>query len=205
MIGVVDYGRGNLFSIRHALEHLGLPNVISADPDVLAATDRILLPGVGAFGDAIAALHQRGLFAMLQDTARAGKPLVGICLGMQLLADEGFEFGRHEGLGLIPGSVSRLPEGNGEDRVRIPNVGWRELHHAGNDPWFDGRNSSTLCYFVHSFEFKTEAPEDTAATITLNGAEVAAIVRRKNVSGFQCHPEKSGPAGLALLKSSLTQ
>jgi imidazole glycerol-phosphate synthase subunit HisH len=188
-VTVVDYGRGNLFSLEQALRHVGADVHITSRPDELRAADRVILPGVGAFGDAGAALRARGLDGPLVEVAREGRPLLGICVGCQLLLDEGEEFGRHPGLGLVPGVVRRLPEG----AVRIPNVGWRRLEPAA------GSAFTGMVYFVHSYAPYARDEADVAATIALNGQRVPAALRRGSIVGVQFHPEKSGPVGLSLL------
>lgn len=196
MISVVDYGRGNLYSIAQALSALGVEHRISADPVDVASASRIVLPGVGAFGDAMAALDRAALVAPLQAAAASGTPILGICLGMQLLADESSEFGSHRGLGLIPGAVSRLPEG----AMRIPNVGWRRLEWRDSVIAAAGRMVDPMVYFVHSFAFEPNDPEQVVAHIRFNDATPAAIVRNGSVVGMQFHPEKSADTGLALLE-----
>jgi glutamine amidotransferase len=201
LIVVVDFGRGNLFSISQALNLLGAEHSISADPADIAMADRIVLPGVGAFGDAMAALDRGRLVAPLRAAARAGTPVLGICLGMQLLADGSTEFGDHRGLGLVPGSVDRLSTGP----MRIPNVGWRALQwRAGGAPDAAGVSLDAMVYFVHSYGFDAESSEDVVASTRFNDAAPAAIVKRGAVVGMQFHPEKSAETGLALLKWFLT-
>lgn len=200
MIHVVDYGRGNLFSLSQALRHLGVEHRVTSDPAEIAGAARVILPGVGAFGDAMAGLTDRGLVAPLQALARKGVPLLGICVGMQLLVDGSDEFGSHAGLGLIPGWVRRLPEGSGApDDIRIPNVGWRRLEVAPQGALAD-LPPDTMVYFVHSFAPVLAEEQDRLATIRVNGARISAAIKRGSVSGFQFHPEKSGPAGLDLLR-----
>lgn len=203
MIAVVDYGRGNLYSIAQALSHLGEPHEITADPARVAAADRILLPGVGAFGDAMAALTQRGLVEPLRRAAGNGVPLLGICLGMQMLVDESEEFGRHQGLGLIAGAVRRLPEGEGPDAHRLPNVGWRTLEPRADDGLLAGLPGKAMVYFVHSYAPRLADPAHVAATILFNGEHVPVIIRRGSILGFQFHPEKSGEIGLELIRRFL--
>ena len=204
MIAVVDYGRGNLFSIGQALRHLDAPHEIASDPARVACADRIILPGVGAFGDAMAGLGARGLVEPIRDQARRGIPLLGICIGMQMLCDESEEFGRHAGLGLVPGKVRRLPDGgDAAGSIRIPNVGWRRLHHAAGDPLFAGLDGDPTVYFVHSYVPVADDGRDVAATIPINGIDAAAILRRRNILGYQFHAEKSGPVGLALIRRFL--
>lgn len=200
MITVVDYGRGNLFSIGQALRHLEADYRISSDPEAVRAADRIVLPGVGAFGDARAGLEERSLIEPLREAAERGVPLLGICVGAQLLLTCGEEFGHHGGLDLIPGVVKRLPEPSDDsDAIRIPNVGWRPLKPSPSDDFMDSEDDGSMVYFVHSFAPVVENPSHAAATITVNGADVPAIVHRDNVLGFQFHSEKSGPIGLGLI------
>ena len=191
MISVVDYGRGNLFSIGQAMRRLGAGYEITDDPERIRNAERIVLPGVGAFGDAMHMLGQRNLVGPIREAAVRGTPLLGICVGMQLLASHSDEFGSHEGLGLIPGKVRCLPEGGD---IRVPNVGWRTLKPVGDFALPDG----TMMYFVHSY---APFPDDTAnvvATTEINGEDIPAIIRKGRVVGCQFHPEKSGSAGLTL-------
>ncbi len=197
MIVIVDYGRGNLFSISQALHVLGVEHSISADPADIAKANGIVLPGVGAFGDAMAALDRAQLVTPLRDAASSGTPMLGICLGMQLLANESSEFGEHRGLGLIPGTVHRLPTGH----MRIPNVGWRALQWVTTEiPEAAGTSPDDMVYFVHSYGFNVENPDDVVASTHFNCAGPAAIVKRGAVVGMQFHPEKSAGTGLALIK-----
>lgn len=198
---VVDYGRGNLFSLGQALRHLGANPVVSGDPAEVERATRIIFPGVGAFGDAMKGLQSRGLVEALRAAATAGTPILGICIGCQLLLTKGEEFGEFDGLNLIPGRVRRLPEPvNGEiAAIRIPNVGWRQVAVRGRAPVLSALRETDLMYFVHSYAPSPERAEDIAATIAVNGTDIPVAVRRKNVLGVQFHPEKSGPAGLRLL------
>ncbi len=207
MIVVVDYGRGNLFSISQALQHLRVDYIISDRPDDLAAADRILFPGVGAFGDAMRGLVDRGLVEPLLDAVRSGKPVLGICVGCQLLLSRGEEFGLHQGLDLIPGTVSRLPDARPGDpeAIRIPNVGWRRLDVRPGAPILGSLKPDDWMYFVHSFAPMVEDPRHIAATIQVNGQAVPAAICRDNVFGVQFHPEKSGPAGLKMLARFLRE
>ncbi len=199
MIVIVDYGRGNLFSLGQALRHVGAEYTVSADADEIIAAPRLILPGVGAFGDAMRTLAERGLVEPIRRAVGRGVPFLGICIGMQLLCSESEEFGRHQGFGFIPGTVTRLTEG---DETRIPNIGWRSLNPAP-DGFLRDLAAGTMAYFVHSYAPETEDPADVAATIRINGKEVPAVIRRDNVIGYQFHPEKSGPAGLDLLRRFL--
>ena len=197
-VTVVDYGRGNLFSIARALDYLGVAHQVSETSSGVAAAECIILPGVGAFGDAMQGLRERDLIAPLVATARAGTPILGICQGMQVLVAQSEEFGLHGGLDLIPGTVKRLPEGGSDpDAIRIPNVGWRTLNGVRDDPV--AGTPDEMYYFVHSFTPILTDRAHVVATVSVNGFEAAAIIRRDNIYGVQFHPEKSGPAGLALL------
>ena len=207
-IAVIDHGRGNLFSIARALDHIGASYRVTADPAAVAAAEALILPGVGAFRDAMAALTRAGLTEPITRAAEAGTPLLGICLGMQLLFDRSTEFGESDGLGLIPGRVERLPEGDGgREETRIPNVGWRRLEVNGvpgrYDPLTAAIAPGAMFYFVHSYVPAPEDPADVLATIPVNGRDAAVMVRRGNVAGCQFHPEKSAAAGLTLLKGFL--
>ncbi|MBI3616074.1 MAG: imidazole glycerol phosphate synthase subunit HisH [Candidatus Omnitrophica bacterium] len=207
---IVDYGSGNLFSIERALHSLGAEVEISADPDALRRAPGVILPGVGAFGDGMKNLREKGLLTPLAEYAQSGLPLLGICLGMQLLFTESQEFGRHEGLGLIPGKVVNLrptdPQGR---RVKIPHVGWSQLMCPPSRPhWNDtilmGLPVGEAMYFVHSF---IPVPEDSAvvAQMIYGGHLYCAVVERRNMIGCQFHPEKSGPVGLRFLRNFLTR
>ena len=201
MIIVVDYGRGNLFSLGQALRHLGAVYEVSSDPARVIAAERIILPGVGAFGDAMRGLIDRGLVEALKSAAAKGTPLLGICVGCQLLLSRGEEFGRNDGLGLISGTVARLPRPRDGDpaAIRIPNVGWRHLSVRPSAPVLEVLSDADLMYFVHSYAPMVADPDAIAATIHVNGADIPVAVHRGNVVGVQFHPEKSGAAGLKLL------
>lgn len=198
---VIDHGRANLFSLCHALAHLGIPFAVSAEPARIAGATRLFLPGVGAFGDVMKGLRERGLVEPLLAAIAGRVPVLGICVGMQILAEASEEFGRHPGLGVLEGEVRRLPDlPPGERGIRVPNVGWRALAVRGGDPVLGDLALNTMAYFVHSYAFAPKHDSDVAATIDFNGRPVAAVVRRGHVMGFQFHPEKSGPAGLALIR-----
>ena len=201
MIVVIDYGRGNLYSLSRALGHVGAVHTVTDAPDALNTADEIVLPGVGAFADTMAALHERRLVEPIQTAVARGIPLLGICLGMQVLATAGEEFGRHAGLGLVPGVVRLLPRPTAGDPggVRIPNVGWRGLEARRADPLTEGLPDNAMMYFVHSFGMFPSTDDDVIATVPINGIDVPAIVRRGAVTGCQFHPERSGETGLALL------
>lgn len=203
MIAVVDYGRGNLFSIGNALRHLEIPFMIAQHPEQILSAERILLPGVGAFGDAMQGLASRQLVEPLTKAARRGVPLLGICLGMQLLAETSDEFGGHTGLSLIPGHVTRLATGNSEESERVPNIGWRNLNFRvpGQPPFESLGDRRPAAYFLHSYGFFPADASDVVATVSFNNTTPAAIVRRGTIMGYQFHPEKSGTDGLELLKA----
>ncbi len=204
MIAIVDYGRGNLFSIERAMAVVGGDCRITCEPRELAAATAIILPGVGAFGDAMAGLRQRDLIAPLCDAAGSGTPLLGICLGMQLLFDGSTEFGSHEGLGLIPGRVARLPAADAATGgQRIPNVGWRRLGRRDGSALLSSCGADAMFYFVHSYVPEPASDGDVIGSLDFNGRKVAVLVERGRVFGCQFHPEKSGPEGLKLLREFL--
>lgn len=205
MISIIDYGRGNLYSIQQALKYLNAESIITNKPAEIIASDRIILPGVGAFGAAMQDLADKDLISPLLEAVTIGKPLLGICLGMQILGDRGEEFGDHKGLGLIPGVVKRLPKGSREETaMRIPNTGWRLTKRNLNDPEMAQSPESNWLYYVHSYSFAVEDASYLTATIDFNGSQIAAAVRRNNILGYQFHPEKSGAEGLEYLNKFLS-
>jgi glutamine amidotransferase len=195
MIAIVNYGLGNLRSVQKALERVGSKAVVTDDPAILEQAQGILLPGVGAFGDAMASLRSRRLQEPVLRQVADGKPLLGICLGMQLLFDESEEMGRHQGLGLLPGRVVRFPKGD----LRVPHVGWNEFRQVRGG-LLAGIVDGAYAYFVHSYFAVPAEPMDVLAT-TEYGLEFAAVVGRNSVYGAQFHPEKSQEVGLQLLKN----
>ena len=195
MIAIVDYGAGNLRSVELALARLGVHTRVTADPDMLALADGLILPGVGAFSDAMAALGRSGTIPAVLEAVGAGRPLLGICLGMQLLLDGSEEGPGVPGLGLIPGEVRRLP-GCG---LKIPHMGWNSLQ-IRNNPLFSREESETYVYFVHSYHAQGVEEGDIIATCEY-GYPFTAAVRRGNVFGTQFHPEKSGGVGLNILRA----
>jgi glutamine amidotransferase len=200
-VAVVDYGMGNLDSVRRALEVCGATVAVTDDPADLADADRIVLPGVGAFAMAMDHLRDRGLADALRDQVLdQGAPFLGICLGMQLLATTGSEHGRHEGLGWIGGSVDRLVPTEADPRV--PHVGWNEVHPTVDHPIFAGVEPDRDCYFVHSYAFACSDPADSLATTPYAGG-FTSVVGRDNVVGVQFHPEKSQQVGQQLLRNFL--
>jgi len=199
MIAIIDYGVGNLFSLKSSLAMIGAQAVVSGEADVIRAADRIILPGVGAFGDARKKLADTGLDRILLEEAARGKPVMGICLGMQMLFDKSFEYGEHEGLGLIPGEVvpmaGRLPEG-----LKVPHIGWNALNIGKPDhPLMKYTKAGDCVYFVHSF-YAENCKAHTLATAEY-GIDVTAAVAKDNVMGCQFHPEKSGTVGLNILRA----
>lgn len=198
MVAIIDYGVGNLFSLQSSLAAVGAEAVVTSDPCVIRDADRILLPGVGAFGDAITKLRKSGLADVVTEQARAGKPLLGICLGMQLLFEKSYEYGEHEGLGLIQGEVRPIADVIPED-LKIPHIGWNALHLRGASPLFRYLKEGDCVYFVHSF-YGANCDASVIATAEY-GAELTAAVACKNVYGCQFHPEKSGAVGLNILRA----
>ena len=198
MIAIVDYGVGNLFSLNSSLEMIGAESIVTADPDVLRSADKILLPGVGAFEDAAGKLRESGLAELLKELAAEGKPLLGICLGMQMLFEKSYEYGEHEGLGLIPGNVRPIRDVIPED-YKIPHIGWNGLHLKQENPLFRYVKEGDCVYFVHSF-YAADCDDAVIATAEY-GAELTAAVAKGNVYGCQFHPEKSGNVGLSILKA----
>ena len=198
MIAIVDYGVGNLFSLNSSLQMIGAESIVTADPAVLRSADKILLPGVGAFEDAARKLQDSGLGDLLKELAAEGKPLLGICLGMQMLFEKSFEYGEHQGLGLIPGNVRPIRDVIPAD-YKIPHIGWNALRMKGESPIFKYVKEGDCVYFVHSF-YAADCDADVIATVEY-GAELTAAVARGNVYGCQFHPEKSGNVGLNILKA----
>ena len=199
MIAIIDYGVGNLFSLCSSLRFLGLPAEVTRDPAALARAERIILPGVGAFGDAKAKLDAAGLIPLLR-TESARKPLLGICLGMQLLFDSSSEYGVHPGLGLVPGQVTDLRQDLKDPSLKVPHMGWNSLEILRSDPLFRYLSPGESVYYVHSFYAAGCAPH-TLAVSHYGNVAVPGVVRSGNVYGAQFHPEKSGDTGLRLLKA----
>ena len=207
MIAIVDYGVGNLFSLQSSLKYIGAGVCVTASPQELDSAEKIILPGVGAFGDAAKKLRQTGLDKIVIEQAEKGKPLMGICLGMQLLLDSGEEYGTHEGLGLIPGRVISM-KGVVPAEYKLPHIGWNHLSFppkwgcletAEKSPLFKYIKEGDFVYFVHSF-YAAECDESVIA-YTDYGCPITAAVQKENVFGCQFHPEKSGRTGLAILKA----
>ena len=198
MVAIIDYGVGNLFSLKSSLKEIGAEAVVTSDEKVIAEADRIILPGVGAFEDAARKLRESGMAEVVKREAAAGKPMMGICLGMQLMFDVGYEYGVHEGLGLIKGSVRPIadviPAG-----YKIPHIGWNLLRFRKESPLFKYIKEEDYVYFVHSY-YAAECDE-SVITVTEYGAELTAAVANGNVYGCQFHPEKSGEVGMKILKA----
>lgn len=198
MIALVDYGVGNLFSLKSSFAAIGEEVEVISDPASLGKAEKILLPGVGAFADAAEKLRQSGLDKVLIEHAQKGKPLLGICLGMQLLFEESHEYGVHKGLGLIPGSVRPIADVIPAD-FKIPHIGWNALQMKKDSPLFSNIKEGDCVYFVHSF-YAADCDSNVIAT-TEYGANLTAAVQKDNVFGCQFHPEKSGKVGLEILKA----
>ncbi len=199
-VTIVDYGVGNLHSVAKAFRKQGATVEVSADPERVRATDRLVLPGVGAFADGMAGLAARHLVEPIRDFVASGRPFLGICLGMQLLLGESEEFGRHAGLGLIPGRVVKIQAAAG---VKVPQIGWNRIRRGPTARWEDSPlavvDEGAMMYFVHSFTAAPERDEHRLADADYGGCLVSAAVKKDNVLGFQFHPEKSGAVGLAVI------
>ena len=198
MIAIIDYGVGNLFSLRSSIESLGIEVTVTNDAEVIKKADKLILPGVGAFEDAAKKLKESGLREVVIEEAKKGKPLLGICLGMQMLFDQSLEYGCHEGLGLIGGSVIPLKDKIPES-LNVPHIGWNALSIKRQSPILKYVNDGDHVYFVHSF-FVDGANPNTTATAEY-GVSVTGSVQNGNVFGCQFHPEKSGKVGLSILKA----
>jgi glutamine amidotransferase len=210
-VTVIDYGVGNLLSVQRGLEHVGAQVIVTSDPEVILASERVVLPGVGAFPNAMQALNDLYLISVIQEFAELGKPLLAICLGMQLLMDESDEFGRTSGLCLIPGRVVQLQhETKAGEPQKIPHIGWGDLQVS------DSRNdwSGTLLqdiqfgdatYFVHSYMAQPMSSVHTIAEVEYGGHQIPAVVSRNQITGCQFHPEKSGEVGLKILRRFIEQ
>ena len=196
MVGIIDYGVGNLFSLCSSFRAIGVEAFVSGDPGELEKADRLVLPGVGAFEDAADKLRMSGLDSFVRDQAASGKPLLGICLGMQMLFEKSFEYGEHEGLGLLKGQVVPM-EGRLPAELKIPHMGWNKLEVSGGRllQAVDG----AYVYFVHSFF--AGGCEDSLAAVTEYGIPITAAVEKGNIFGCQFHPEKSGNVGLRILRA----
>ena len=198
MLAIIDYGVGNLFSLQCSLKKIGVEAIVTKNPDEIKSADRIILPGVGAFGDASRKLRESGLVELITEEAKSGKPFLGICLGMQLLFEKGYEYGEHEGLGFLKGNVVAL-EGEINPNLQIPHMGWNALDFKQDSPLFKYINNGDFVYFVHSY-YATDC-EDSVIATSEYGIPVTAAVGKGNIFGCQFHPEKSGEVGLNILKA----
>ena len=198
MIAIIDYGVGNLFSLCSSFQKIGVQAVVTSDPEAIRTADKLILPGVGAFADAAEKLRNSGLDRLIQELAAAGKPIMGICLGMQLLFEKSYEYGEHRGLGLIPGSVVPMA-GFIPDQLKIPHIGWNALHFRKGSKLFRRIREGDCVYFVHSY-YASDCEDSVIATAAY-GKELTAAVEMGNVCGCQFHPEKSGQVGLNILRA----
>ncbi|RKQ33172.1 imidazole glycerol phosphate synthase subunit HisH [Oceanobacillus halophilus] len=196
MIAIVDYDAGNIKSLQFALDKLNVKSVLTKDPESIKKAESIILPGVGAFKDAMVSLNELGMTKVLREEAANGKPILGICLGMQLFYEISHEDGEWEGLGLLKGSVNRIT-----DAVKVPHMGWNTLQKDKESPLFNAIPDNPYVYFVHSYAVGGDFERDTLVASSEYGGTVPALVQKDNVTGMQFHPEKSGEVGLKLLKN----
>jgi len=208
-VTVVDFGAGNLLSVLRALRHCGADADLAETPEQILAAERLILPGVGAFADAMSGIQARDLTGPLRLYAGTGRPFLGICVGMQVLFEASEEFGEHAGLGLIPGRVKRIPATDGSGSpLKVPHIGWNALVEPRPGAWAKGMLAGTApgayAYFVHSFAGSPVEPAHRYADCLYGGHTLTAAVQRDNLFGCQFHPEKSGPLGLRLIESFLT-
>jgi glutamine amidotransferase len=205
-VAIVDYGMGNLFSVKHACARVGLDAVVTTDPAAVRVARAAILPGVGAFAEAMAALTALGLSDALRELSAAGKPLIGICLGLQLLMSESHEFGRHPGLGLIAGDVVKLSTAGGD---KVPHVGWSPVHETVAHAWaatpLSDIPDGSHMYFVHSFHVRPASRDVAVASARHGETEFCAAVRQDNIFACQFHPERSGPLGLRVYENLARQ
>lgn len=198
MIAIIDYGVGNLYSLGSSLKAIGAETVVTSDSEVIRAADKLILPGVGAFEDAIKKLRGAGLDTVIKEEAERGKEIMGICLGMQMLFEKSYEYGEHEGLGLLRGSVVSM-QGAIPAELKIPHIGWNALHFVGEHRLFRYIKQNDCVYFVHSFYAKD--CDDSLIATAEYGKELTAAVAKDNIMGCQFHPEKSGNVGLSILRA----
>ena len=199
MIAIVDYGVGNLFSLLCSLRHIGAEAEVTADADRIRAAEKVILPGVGAFADAMEKLRGTGLVPVIQEEA-ARKPLLGVCLGMQLLFERSFEYGEHRGLGLLPGEVASLRDALDDKTLKVPHMGWNSLNLLRQDPLFRYVREGEYVYYVHSF-YARNCAESTLAVSRYGNVAVTGVAASGHIYGTQFHPEKSGDTGLRLLRA----
>ncbi len=202
-IGIVDYNMGNLSSVKNAFLKFNIEAKVEKDPEKLKDFDKLVLPGVGAFGDAMEHLKQRGLDIAVKEFAKSGKPLLGICLGMQLLFEKSEEFGEHKGLGLVPGKIKYFDKKRFETRLKIPHMGWNKLFVQKNSPILKDLKESFYLYFVHSYH--AVCADEFAIGKTFYGYEFVSAVQKNNVFGFQPHPEKSHKNGLKIIENFIKE
>lgn len=203
-IVIIDYGLGNLYSLAKALKRFSDEVLISSVPKIIMSADAAILPGVGAFAAGMDGLKERSLIPAIQKFAESGKPMLGICLGAQMMLDTGLEFGEHKGLGLIKGKVKIFPESVAA-LEKIPQIGWNKIISLNKIAWektiFDGVPSGSLVYFVHSYIMIPENPENIFSTAEYGGCEFCAAIKKGNIYGMQFHPEKSGEVGLSIIRN----
>lgn len=206
-VAIIDYGIGNLFSVQRAFEYVGASVIVSNDPKLLLAAPRLVLPGVGAFADGMRGLSERGLDQVVREFAKSGKPLLGICLGMQMLATVSEEFGEHEGLNIIPGKIKKIPNTTSDNLLhKIPHIGWEGLLMPANvETWTDtilnGLSVDDAVYLVHSYYMEPDDEDYRLADCEYNGRVISAVIKKSNIYGAQFHPEKSGDVGLTIMRN----
>lgn len=206
-VAIIDYQMSNLFSVQHACEYVGLDSHITDDPEFIRRADAAILPGVGAFGDAMKNIRRLGIDRAIGDVVQAGKPFLGVCLGLQLLLTDSEEFGAHQGLNLIPGQVKKFPSHTSAGKViKVPQIGWNKIHHpvVGPDRWPQSPLKEThdgeFMYFVHSYFAVPDSPDHALVSTTYEGLTYVSAVMRDNIVAFQFHPEKSGPEGIKIYR-----
>lgn len=197
MTAIIDYGAGNLMSVKKALDYIGAKSIVTSDPAEIAAAESVILPGVGAFGDAMDSMRKRGLDSAVKAAALSGKPFLGICLGLQLLFETSDETPGAQGLSLLKGKISEIPKTNG---LKVPHIGWNSIEIRENSRLFSGIPNGSYFYFVHSYYLNGADESDVAAT-TEYGVKIECAVERGNLFATQFHPEKSGAVGLQVLKN----
>ncbi len=198
MIAIIDYGIGNLGSVKNALDYLGLDNIITSDKEQILSADKVILPGVGAFQDAIDTFRERGFEPVINEVIKSGKPVLGICVGMQMLFEYSNEFGRHKGLGIMKGEIIKFKESK-DNSYKIPQMGWNQIEVCKDNPLLKGLNGADV-YFVHSYHL-TGNDENIIAYTEYAGVKYGSAVRKDNVYACQFHPEKSGEVGLQILRN----
>jgi len=202
---IIDYGIGNVFSVANALANIGVSSVLTNDPEKIVNAERLILPGVGAFSNAIKTLRLFNIDAAILDFVGTGRPLLGICLGMQVLMEQSTEFGLHDGLGLVPGKVERIvTDSSDQKKIKVPHIGWARAKSAqmneSNKTYAPLFSKNNYYYFVHSFWCRNSDERHSLASVNYGGREITAAISKENILGVQFHPEKSGEAGLGFLK-----